>query len=75
VNVTYTVCTPVAAAVRLVVRLTQDCQPPVLATGTLAITGPVVASSRYWTVPVLDVPEASRVVTDAAPVEPKSTLA
>jgi hypothetical protein len=46
VKVRKTVCTPVALPVRVVVTLPQDCQPPVLVIGTLAMTGPVVESSR-----------------------------
>src|SRR5690348_15267964 len=73
VNVRYTVCTPVADPVRLVVRLTHVCQPPVLLTGTLASTGPVVLSILYWMVPVTVAAEANRVVTEAGLALPKST--
>src|SRR5437667_393698 len=73
VNVTTTVWMPVAAADSVVVVLTQFCQPPVLLTGTLAITGPVVLSRRYCTEPVTALADASRVMTEVAPVEPKST--
>jgi hypothetical protein len=63
----------VAVPDRVVVTLPQDCQPPVLLIATLAMMGPVVESSRYWTVPVAVDPLALLVVTVVAVVAPKST--
>jgi hypothetical protein len=47
----------------------------VLLIATLAMMGPVVESSRYWTVPVAVDPLALLVVTVEAVVAPKSTPA
>src|SRR5262245_7553692 len=66
------VCTPVTDAVRFVVTLPHDCQPPVLLTEKLPMIGPVTLSSRYCTVPVDVEPEARRVVTRSAVGDPKS---
>src|SRR6185312_8937243 len=71
VKVTYSRCTPVAVPDRLVVLEIHVCQPPVEVTGTLAMIGPVVESSRYWMVPD-DAPDARRVVTEAGDVPLKS---
>ena len=64
-----------ALADRFVVRLVQFCQPPVLLTGTLAMTGPVVLSSRYWIVPLaVDAGRDPAGHRHAAVVLPKSTV-
>src|SRR6058998_2715513 len=72
VNVTYNRCTPVAPPAAAV-TLVQFCQPPVGDTGTVATTGPVGLSRRYWMVPPAAAPDAIRLTTRVGGVAPKST--